>query len=106
MDARSRTELAHGIGTADDIAARVCRISLPDVSESLGIAQHVDGLLQLRQVLRTQDDCRRLAVAGDHDAFMLVLHPINDLGQVVTDIPQGLGRYDRNCGASGAPVQP
>lgn len=67
-----------------------------------GLPYHcVDGLLQLRQILRTQDDCRRLAVAGNQDAFMLVLHPINDLGEVVTDIPQGLSRHDHSCGASG-----
>ena len=67
-DARSRTKLTHGIGTADNVIARIDSVGLPDVGQGLGIAQDVDGLLQLRQILRTQDDCRRLAVAGDDDA--------------------------------------
>ena len=91
--------MAHGISAADDVATRVGGIGLPDVGQSLGIAQDVDRLLHLGEILRTENDRRRLSVAGNHDAFMLVLDPIDDLGQVVSDIPQGLSRHGHNCGA-------
>jgi hypothetical protein len=50
------------------------------------IAEDVDCLLHLRQILAAHDHSGWLDVARHHDTLVLVFHTVDHLGQVVADI--------------------
>src|SRR5579859_6170710 len=96
---RSPAELSHRIYPADDVAARVGLVGFADVGQGLWVAEDVDGLLHLGQILGADQDGRRVTVAGQHDPFMGVLDPVDELGQVVADGPQRFDAHGHNCGS-------
>jgi len=59
--------LANGVDPPHNIAARVCRVRLTDV-------------------------CGGLVVARHHDALVMAIDAVDDLGEVVADISQPPGR--------------
>lgn len=79
LPARSLAQPTHGLHPADDIAAGVGLVGFADVSQCLRVAEDVDGLLHLSEILWTDKHSRGVAVAGQHDPLMLTFHPVNEL---------------------------
>jgi hypothetical protein len=77
--------LADCINAADNIAARIGHVSFADVGKCPGIAQHIDGLFTLGQVLRADQNGSCTAVPGNHDPLMLALNSVHELRRVVAD---------------------
>ncbi len=67
----STAEAADGLDAAHDIAPAVRGVSLADVGQGLGVAEHEQRLFELSEVLRTDDDGRVVAAAGDGDPRVL-----------------------------------
>ena len=95
----SRTKAANGIHAANHITAGICGVGLSDVGECFGIAEDVEGLFELGEILGTDQHGSRMAVAGHDDPFVVVFHPVDHLAEVVPHIAQGVGTHGHNCGA-------
>src|SRR6478735_12279204 len=104
---RSSPEAADGLDAADDVTAGVRRVGLADVGQGLGVTEDRDCLLELSEVIWTDDDGGIVTVVCDDHSLMLVFNAIDDLGQVVADGPQWFGgRHGHNCGAPYNDVHP
>lgn len=56
------------------------RVSLPNVSERVRIAEHTSGLLELGEVLSADEGGDIAAVACDDDPLLPALDSVNHLG--------------------------
>jgi hypothetical protein len=63
--------------TARHVSPRVGGIRFTDVGERLCISEDRQRLLEGIQVVGTDQDCCRAPVPRDHDALVLVLHPVD-----------------------------
>ncbi len=101
MGARSSpAEAPDGVNAAKDVSSRVGNVSFPDVCKGRRVGEDVDRLLQLRQILGTDQHRGRATVAGDDDPLVLLLDTVDNLAEVVANRPQGLCAHGHNCGAS------
>jgi hypothetical protein len=81
----SLAEPEYGIHPPDNVTAGIRRVGFPDVSERVGISEDVYSFLKLREILWADENCCRVAVAGQYDPLMLALHAIDILRQVIAD---------------------
>lgn len=65
---RSRPEGSDCVDAAYDVTGAVGGIGLADVGQGCGVVKDLQGLLELGQVIGTEDDRRRAAVTGDGDS--------------------------------------
>jgi hypothetical protein len=79
----SRPKRTHGLDASNDIATGVGGIGFSDVGERLGIAENVDGLFELSQILRADQHRGSTTLACHDDALMLALCPVDDFTEVV-----------------------
>lgn len=68
------------------------------------VAEDIDGLLQLGEILRADQDGRHVTVAGQHDPLVLVFHAVDKLRQMIADRAQRLDAHGHNCGPTRALV--
>lgn len=86
----SPAQCAHCLYPAHDVVTGIGGISLADVRQRIRVSEYLEGLLDLGQVVGADQDRGRAPVAGEGDAFVLVLDAVNDLAEVVTDLPERL----------------
>lgn len=94
----SRPQGARRVDTAQDIAARVGGVGLTDVSQGIWVAEHLQGLLDLRQVLRADEHGCGVAIAGDDYTLVLALDAVDEFAEVITHGAERLGTHGHNCG--------
>jgi ligand-binding sensor protein len=85
---RSPAQLANCIDATEDVAACVCGVGLSDVLKRGRVAEHLDGFLELGQILNADQDSGDTTIAGDDDTLVLMLDAIDDLAEVVANSPQ------------------
>jgi hypothetical protein len=81
----SLSQAAYGIYAANNVAARVGGVALADVREGCRVAEYVECLLQLREIVGADQHRRDMPVTGEDDALMLMLNTIDHLAEVVAD---------------------
>ena len=84
---------------AHDIVASVSRVRLPDVGQRIGVGQHLESLLEGREVVRAHDDRGRTSVARHRHTLVLALYAVDHLAEAIADVAQRLGSHGHNCGA-------
>lgn len=94
----SRTQSSDCLDSSQDVAVSVRCVGLADVGERFGIAEHREGLLQLFEVVRAQDDGCGLAVTRDGDSVMLALDAVDNVAEVVANLAERLDTHGHNCG--------
>jgi hypothetical protein len=95
---RSPTKVADRFYPSYDIAPGAGGIGLSDVGEGLRVAEHRQGLLQLGEVLGAEQYRDLAAFAGDGHPLVVLLNPVDQLGQVVPNGSQRLSGHGHNRG--------
>ena len=88
--------MTYGVHAAHDISAGVGGVSLANVSKRVRVAEHSYRLLELGEVLGTDEDGGVAAVAGDDDPLVPALDPIDQLREVIADSAKRLSSRHRH----------
>ena len=74
-----------GLHPAHHVVLDAGPVCLSELFHGLAVAEHCQSLLERLKVLRAHEDGRRRAVAGDDDAFVVGVDPLDELGETVPD---------------------
>lgn len=94
----SRFQGAGGVDAAQDVCVGVGSVGFCDVGEGVGVAENVDGLFELGEVVEAEEDSRGASVAGYGDALVVVFDTIDDLTEVLADGAERLIAHVHNRG--------
>ncbi len=84
----STAEGSDGVHSTNDVTPVVRGVGLADVCQGVGIAEDVEGLFELGEIVRAEDYRGRTPVPGDRHASVFSFDAVDDITEVVADLTE------------------